>query len=158
MRAIANSKMPVIAAVGHEIDTTLVDYVADKRASTPTGAAELATVDVREIRQKFQDCIDLMNDSLKEQVEDMKEDVASLSEELHEAIQDKLDFLAREVKSRKDQLEALNPKQVLNRGYSISTNEKGQVIGSVKDVKPGEKIKTSLKDGNVVSTVESVED
>ena len=150
--------MPVIAAVGHEIDVTLVDYVADKRASTPTGAAELATVDMREIIQKFQDSIETMNSALKDQVEDMKEDVTSLSEELHEAMQDKLEYLAREIKSRKDQLEALNPKQVLNRGYSISMNEKGQVIASIKDVKPGEKIKTSLKDGNVTSTVTSVED
>ena len=150
--------MPVIAAVGHEIDVTLVDYVADKRASTPTGAAELSTVDMREIIQKFQDSIETMNSALKDQVEDMKEDVASLSEELHEAMQDKLDYLAREIKSRKDQLEALNPKQVLNRGYSISMNEKGQVISSIKDLKPGEKIKTSLKDGNVTSTVTSVED
>jgi exodeoxyribonuclease VII large subunit len=100
----------------------------------------------------------MMNDALREQVEDMKDDVSSLSEELHEAMKDKLDFLAREVKSRKDQLEALNPKQVLSRGYSISMNEKGQVIASVKDVKPGEKIKTSLKDGNITSTIESVED
>ena len=150
--------MPVIAAVGHEIDVTLVDYVADKRASTPTGAAELATVDMREIIQSFQDSIDTMNRALREQVNDMKDDVASLSEELHEAMQDKLDYLAREIKGRKDQLEALNPKQVLNRGYSISMNEKGQVVSSVKDVKPGEKIKTSLKDGSVLSTVDSVED
>ena len=158
VRSIANSKMPVIAAVGHEIDVTLVDYVADKRASTPTGAAELATVDMREIIQNFQDSIDTMNRALREQVEDMKEDVASLCEELKEAMEEKLEYLAREIKSRKDQLEALNPKQVLKRGYSISMNEKGQVVSSVKDVKPGEKIKTSLKDGSVLSTVDSVED
>ncbi len=158
VRAIANSKMPVIAAVGHEIDVTLVDYVADKRASTPTGAAELATVDMREIIQNFQDSIDTMNRALREQVQDMKDDVASLSEELQEAMNDKIDYLTREVKNRKDQLEALNPKQVLSRGYSISTNDKGQVIGSIRDVKPGEKIKTSLKDGYITSTVESTED
>lgn len=158
VRAIASSKMPVIAAVGHEIDSTLVDYVADKRASTPTGAAELATVDVREIKQKFQDSLDLMADSLKEQVSDMKEQLKILSEDLNQNIQDKFEYLKKEILVRKGQLEALNPKQVLNRGYSISTNENGQVIKSTKDVKTGEKIKTTLKDGTIISTIDNVEE
>ena len=158
VRAIANSKMPVIAAVGHEIDTTLVDYVADKRASTPTGAAELATVDMREIQQKFQDSIERMQEALRGRVEDMKDDVASLSEELQEAMKDKIEFLKLEVKRRKDQLNALNPRQVLNRGYSISTTKDGKVIKTIKDVKPGQEIITSLNDGTINSTVNKVEE
>ena len=158
VRAIANSKMPVIAAVGHEIDTTLVDYVADKRASTPTGAAELATVDMREIQQMFQYSLDTMNEALLSRVQDMKDDVSSLSEELNESIKDKLDYLNRELKARKDQLEALNPKKVLDRGYSISVDKDGRVIKSVKDVKVGEEITTSMKDGTIISTVEKVEE
>ena len=158
VRAIANSKMPVIAAVGHEIDTTLVDYVADKRASTPTGAAELATVDMREIQQAFQYSLDTMKEALISRVKDMKDDVTSLSEELHESIKEKLEYLSREIKSKGDQLEALNPKKVLNRGYSISTSKDGRVIKSVADVNPGEEIITSVADGTIVSTVEKVEE
>ena len=158
VRAIANSKMPVIAAVGHEIDTTLVDYVADKRASTPTGAAELATVDMREIQQMFQYSLDTMKEALLSRVQDMKDDVSSLNEELNESIKDKLDYLNRELKAKKDQLEALNPKKVLDRGYSISVDKGGRVIKSVKDVKVGEEITTSMKDGTIISTVEKVEE
>ena len=158
VRAVAESKMPVIAAVGHEVDTTLVDYVADKRASTPTGAAELATVDMREIQQKFQYCIDTMRDSLVEIVQDMKDDVSSLSEELNEAIKDKIDYLSREVQNRAKQLDALNPKKVLNRGYSISQTSDGKVIGSIKGVQKGQTIITTVKDGTINSTVEKVED
>ena len=65
VRAIANSKMPVIACIGHEIDSTLVDFVADKRASTPTAAAELATVDRREIEEKLSFALQDMEESLK---------------------------------------------------------------------------------------------
>ena len=116
VRAVATSKMPVIAAVGHEIDTTLVDYVADKRASTPTGAAELATVDMREIQQKFQYSIDTMKKSLLEIVEDEKENLENLKDELNQAIVDLLDEYKRQLKAKKDQLMVLNPKQVLKRG------------------------------------------
>ena len=158
VRAIAESKMPVIAAVGHEVDTTLVDYVADKRASTPTGAAELATVDMREIQQKFQYCIDTMRDSLVEIVQNMKDEVSSLSEELNESIKDKIDYLSREVQNRAKQLEALNPKKVLNRGYSISQTSDGKVIGSIKEVQKGQTIITTVKDGTINSTVDKVED
>ena len=158
VRAIANSKMPVIAAVGHEIDITLVDYVADKRASTPTGAAELATVDMREIQQMFQYSLDTMKDAIYGQVQDMKDDVSSLNEELNEAIKDKIDYLSRDLKAKKDQLEALNPKKVLSRGYSISSSKDGKVISSVKDIKEGQEIITTVKDGTIISTVESVEE
>ena len=158
VRAIATSKMPVIAAVGHEIDTTLVDYVADKRASTPTGAAELATVDMREIQQKFQYSIDTMKKSLVEIVEDAKEELFTLKDELDESVKDVIDDLKRELKSKKDQLMVLNPKQVLERGYSITEDENGRVISSIKDVKVGSKMKTITKHGTINSTVDNVEE
>ena len=158
VRAIATSKMPVIAAVGHEIDTTLVDFVADKRASTPTGAAELATVDMREIEQKFQYDLEAMQNALFEIVGDMKEDVASLSEELNESIEDKIENLKVELAHRNERLKILNPKQVLSRGYSISMNKDGKVITSKKDVKQGDQIVTAINDGTIYSTVDKTED
>ena len=158
VRAIATSKMPVIAAVGHEIDTTLVDYVADKRASTPTGAAELATVDMREIEQKFQYSIDAMQKSLLEIVSDAKEDLENLKDELSQAIEDKIEDLKRDLKNKKEQLTMLNPKQVLQRGYSITEDENGKVVSSIKNVKQGSKIKTITNEGTIHSTVDNVEE
>ena len=158
VRAIANSKMPVIAAVGHEIDTTLVDYVADKRASTPTGAAELATVDMREIEQTLQFQIEAMQDAVKEKLEDAQDELASLSEEMKLAIDNKVEQTATEIKNYKNRLEALNPKQVLKRGYSISMTKDGKVVTSVKDIKQDEEIQTSLSDGTIYSKVTKVED
>ena len=158
VRAIATSKMPVIAAVGHEIDITLVDYVADKRASTPTAAAELATVDMREIQQKFQDSLDDMKQAIIEIVEEQKEDVSSLCEDLENAIRDKIDYLKQEINNRDKQLEALNPRRVLSRGYSISQDESGKVVTSIKDIKPGQKVITTVNDGTIHSTVDKVEE
>lgn len=158
VRAIANSKMPVIAAVGHEIDSTLVDYVADKRASTPTGAAELATVDRREIEQRFDDIIEDMNASLKDKVEDMKQELSSLNEDLDEVMRDIISNYQQSIKSYDERLEALSPLRVLERGFSISETEDGRVIKSVKDIHKGENIKTRIKDGTIISTVEEVEE
>ena len=155
VRAIAKSKMPVIAAVGHEIDITLVDYVADKRASTPTGAAELATVDMREIQQKFQYAIDTMKTSVVQCLEDMKEDVSEAKQELNESIKELIEDLKRDIANRQSQLEMINPKQIFKRGYSISLNEKGQAITSISDLKEGEKLMTVVEDGTIISTVES---
>ena len=156
VRAIATSKMPVIAAVGHEIDTTLVDYVADKRASTPTGAAELATIDMREIELHFQNCIDDMKEAIYGQLDDMKEDISSYKEDLHEIMLNQLNDMALKLDSNKKQLEALNPKKILSRGYSITMDDEGKVLTSSKGL-VGKKIQTVMADGLVHSTVDKVE-
>ena len=153
VRAVATSKMPIIAAVGHEIDTTLIDYIADKRASTPTGAAELATVDRREIENFFSQSMLLMEQSLVEIVEEKKEDVSTLMEDLNESLKDLLQHQVDEVDKYSKQLEILNPKAVLSRGYSISIDENGKAIKSVKDVKENQTIVTMLEDGEISSTV-----
>ena len=154
VRAIATSKMPVISAVGHEIDSTLVDFVADKRASTPTGAAELATVDRREIEKEFAYAQMTMEQSLFKNIESKKEDVDSLKEEINETINLKIERMHEKLDNYKKQLEMLNPKNVLKRGYTISTDENGKVLISSKDVKKGDKIITHTLDGKIVSEVQ----
>ena len=153
VRAIATSKMPVIAAVGHEIDSTLVDFVADKRASTPTGAAELATVDQREIRLHLANSIEEMSDSIREILVDMEEDLEASKEDLNNSIKDYIEELSLELEHKKNQLELISPKNILNRGYSISLDENGNVISNINQIDIGQKIKTIVKDGTVESVV-----
>ena len=157
VRAVAKSKMPIIAAVGHEIDTTLIDYIADKRASTPTGAAELATVDRREIENFFSQSMLLMEQALYEYVDEQKEDVANLKEELDESLKDLLEYQVQEVEKYSKQLEILNPRAVLSRGYSISLDENGKPIRDIKDVKEHQKIKTIVENGEFTSEVIKIE-
>ena len=158
VRAIANSKMPVIACIGHEIDTTLVDYVADKRASTPTGAAELATVDRREIEQKLSFALEDMEESLKNRIQGMKDDLSSFKEDLDMEIRQLVAHYQQLLDHKKVTLEALNPDNVIKRGFSLTVDEQGKPITSVKDINKGNKIKTILKDGNVISEVLDTED
>ena len=153
VRAIATSKMPVIAAVGHEIDSTLVDFVADKRASTPTGAAELATVDIREIEQRLTYSKEELKDAIVSKLDDMKETFTSLKDELNESFKTKLLLLSKDVEMYKQKLIALNPKGVLARGYSISLDENGKAIKDINKVKVGTNIVTILENGKLISEV-----
>ena len=153
VRAISKSKFPIIAAVGHEIDTTLIDYIADKRASTPTGAAELATVDRREIEKEFNYATLSMEQAIANIIKNQKEELESLKEEIKDSLLEKLDSQKEELKHLEAQLELLNPKSVLSRGYSISLDENGKTISSVKQIKPEHKIRTIVSDGEVLSKV-----
>ena len=153
VRAVANSKMPIIAAVGHEIDMTLIDYVADKRASTPTGAAELATVDKREIEKEFSYASLTMEQAITNLVSDKKEEIETLKEDLLEALQSKVEDKKTELNHLKVQLELLNPKNVLSRGYSLSLDEKGKPITSINQIKENQVLNTLLSDGELTSRV-----
>ena len=157
VRAIAGSKMPVIACIGHEIDSTLVDFVADKRASTPTGAAELATVDQREIIQHLAYAVNDMEEAIKNRLDKMEEDLSSYKEDLNNSLLNLVKQQSQLLVHKKATLEALNPNNVINRGYSLTVDEEGHTV-DIKSVKKGQTIKTILKDGTISSTVIDVED
>jgi len=153
VRAIANSKMPVIACIGHEIDSTLVDFVADKRASTPTAAAELATVDRREIEEKLSFALQDMEESLNSRIQGMKDDLSSYKEDLDLEIRQLVSHYKELLAHKKVALEALNPDNVINRGFSLTVDEQGKPVSDIKQVKKGQKIRTILKDGVINSEV-----
>ena len=153
VRAIANSKMPVIAGIGHEIDSTLVDFVADKRASTPTAAAELATVDRREIEEKLSFALQDMEESLKSRIQGMKDDLSSYKEDLDMEIRQLVSHYQELLAHKKATLAALNPDNVINRGFSLTVDEEGKPVSDIKLVKKGQKIRTILKDGIINSEV-----
>ena len=156
VRALATSKMPIIACVGHEIDSTLVDFVADKRASTPTGAAELATIDQREILEHLSFSIQEMEESIRGRVEELKEEVSSCKEDLNQSMLNLLRQEKQLLEHKKATLDALNPENVLSRGYTLTVDENGLPI-KIKNSKPGDKIKTIFKDGSLTSEVKEVE-
>lgn len=156
VRAIAESKIPVIAAVGHEIDSTLVDYVADKRASTPTGAAEFATIDRRELELHFQDALDEMEDCLRNQVEAEQEYLENCKEDLNALIKAKIELLNQKIILRDEQLASLSPTAILKRGYSITLDDSGKPISNAKSQKIGNKITTIYHDGKTVSTIDEI--
>ena len=156
VRAVATSKMPIIAAVGHEIDTTLIDYIADKRASTPTGAAELATIDRREIQKEFDYSLLTMEQAITSLVDAKKEEIDTLKSDLVESIKDKVENQKVELEHLSAQLNLLNPKTILKRGYSITLDENGKSIKSVKDLSRDKEIRTVTYDGEITSRITDI--
>lgn len=154
VRAIANSPIPVIAAVGHEIDSTLVDYVADKRASTPTGAAELATIDIREIEKEFAYSALNLEQALIRNIESKKEEIQSLDEDLTNAIENKINDLRLALDDFEEKLNILSPLSILKRGYLIASKVDGHVVKSINDVSVGDNLKLKTYDGEIEVKVE----
>ena len=179
-RAIYESELPVISAVGHEPDVTISDYVADVRASTPSNAAEIAVPDEADIREL------LANMSIR-QTQAMRKSITRLSTRLDDFkgrrvlkdpmayvdtkrseldhVQDRLVAAAEKLCSANrhkfvalaSALDAMSPLKVLSRGYAIASDAKGKLVKSVGDVAGGDMLSLSVSDGTIKCTVEESE-
>ena len=176
-RAIYDSEIPVISAVGHEPDVTIADYVADLRAATPSNGAELAVPDQNELWAYLTGARMRMGQSLKRLVNMRRRDLERLSRsrclvQPENYIKDRrlqLDYQGermvnawKHTLSRERQrtarlaaaLDALSPLKVLGRGYSIAMDEKGGVISSVHSVELGDPFELRMEDGTLKCRVE----
>lgn len=174
-RAIYNSKIPVISAVGHETDFTIADFVADLRAPTPSAAAELAVPDIEEIRRKLETYNQRYKISLKKKIEFMKlryqkcmsskvftDPTAKIKEQyinLDIIIKNLENLTTNKVKDLKtksveliSKLDTLSPLKTLTRGYSI-TQKQGKTIKSVKEVKTDDTLDIRFIDGEIKTKV-----
>ena len=168
-RAIYDSKIPIISAVGHETDFSISDFVADLRAPTPSAAAELAVPDIYEIKQKILGYQNRLRISLVKKVEllQMRYEKCMASSAFKEPtrkIQDRYLILEKYINRLQDsiktkyemekttyikvvaKLDAYSPLKTLARGYSI-TEKQGNIIKSVTDLKKGDEILIHLVDG-----------
>ena len=177
-RAIYNCKIPVISAVGHEIDFTIADFVADKRAETPTGAAEIAVpskadllklINQLEIRSsKNMNNILETNKKILDRIKSSY--ILSNPMSIYEIKEQKLDNLIDKTntiinlylnnKNNKysnliNKLGVLNPLNTLKRGYSISKID-NKVISDIKDVKVNDTLNIKVSNGEIISTVKEI--
>lgn len=155
VRAIAKSKMPVISAVGHEIDSTLTDFVADLKVSTPTGAAVAATIDQRELKSQFNYTRMMLDKTLMDKVDEMKEGLKLTKDEFHSSIEDYMTEKRENLKLLKQKLELLNPINILKRGYSI-VEVNGKTINSIANIQPGNTMNIQMFDGTIISEVKEI--
>ncbi len=178
--AVSRSRIPVISAVGHETDVTICDLVADRRAPTPSAAAELAVPETAELKQKFNNVITreaavLMGriDAKKKELdrlaasrvltspaasfEDRSVTVDRLSDRLARAQNNILEKKTALLKSGAASLSALNPMAVLSRGYGAVFAADGSVIKSVESLSVGDTVKLTLSDGDALCGIKEIE-
>lgn len=176
-RAIYESELPVISAVGHEPDVTIADYVADARASTPSNAAEIAVPDQAELRRWLRGAEERMAQSEQQRLESFRQKLDALAgkrvltdqlayvqdkrmELIH--VQQRLGDLSGILLGQKRQrfmalaasLDAMSPLKVLGRGYAMAQNEAGQILKSYRDVEAGERLSVTLGEGGFTCRVE----
>ena len=180
-RAIYASQIPVISAVGHEPDVTISDYVADRRASTPSNAAEIAVPDKNEMLDVLRSYDIRSAQAMTKLLDRLKERLSSLKSkrvlsdpsvyidnrriELDHG-RDRLISAQERALSAKRQsyvrlaasLDAMSPLRVLSRGYAIASKQDGEPVRSVKGLETGEHISLRLADGSADCLVESVSD
>ncbi len=152
-RAVYNCPIPVISAVGHEIDFSISDFVADRRAETPTAAAEMAVPDLREIREKLEKQRDNLLSGLNSKVNTDRLKAEGYMVEIRTFMEKRMAEYSHKLETMKLLLEENNPAAVLKKGYGILEDMSGKVISSVKDIKEGGRYLLSLKDGRAVFTI-----
>lgn len=153
-RAVANSKIPIISAVGHETDFTICDFVADLRAPTPSAAAELAVPDVRELMAYVSGSAWRMKKSLGLEMHRMQID--RMVDRMNGKMKQSVNTARMQLAEQTAALHAFSPLRVLGRGYTVALNEKGESIRTVEQVEPGEPLRLILQDGRLSCTVNEV--
>lgn len=176
VRAVFNSSIPTISAVGHETDFTLSDFAADLRAPTPSAAAELAVPDINEllisvneadiylknriseIIERYSTAVDLLSSRIESRnpltALSMNENrIDSIFSDISEKYRTLISVKEHKLSETASVIEALNPLAVLLRGFSI-VYKQDELIDSVKKLKSGDEIKIHLSDGEISATVE----
>lgn len=181
IRTIFNCKKPVISAVGHEIDTMLTDYVADKRAATPTAGAELSSVSMDEIKEFLNQAEKKLNKNILEEISaekvqlehfkkeleyynpanritTLKENLENLKKSLDEKIVSIFKYNKQLLDFKRQSLEIINPNSILDRGYSIIYNDKNEIVKDIKTVNVGDSLKLRVSNGEIISDVKEIID
>jgi exodeoxyribonuclease VII large subunit len=177
-RAIRSSTIPVLVGVGHESDFTIADFAADRRAPTPTAAAELATPSRAELLAGLADCVRSLSREMRRRLQyatqaldgcskrlvhpaqrlrHAEQSLVQLRTRLALALGHRVHRCSAQLERLQASLAGLDPTAVLGRGYSITRNAAGQVLRDAAGAREGERIFTTLAQGSLQSEVKKRE-
>ena len=179
-QAVFDCTVPVISAVGHETDTTIIDYVADMRAPTPSAAAELAVTDMRDILSGLALTAQRLQQGMEQRIRDNRQKLAqkklrlqlvspgarireqkmyalSLEEQLHNRMRGLLQDKRHRMAIYVERMKGLSPLEKLNSGFSYVADEEEKNIRSISQVREGQVLTIHMKDGTARTKVLSTE-
>ena len=179
-QAVFDCTVPVISAVGHETDTTIIDYVADMRAPTPSAAAELAVTDVRDILSGLALTAQRLQQGMEQRIRDNRQKLAqkklrlqlvspgarireqkmyalSLEEQLHNRMRGLLQDKRHRMAIYVERMKGLSPLEKLNSGFSYVADEEEKNVRSISQVREGQILTIHMKDGTARTKVLSTE-
>lgn len=177
-RAAFEAKTPLVSAIGHEIDFSILDFVADMRAPTPSAAAELTTPDFYEylakntkiytnIKRQLQNYINLCYNNLKSKVQshsmkktmllynELSDGLIKLNKDMSKIASSKILACENNLQHAASVAETVSPLKVIARGYAVLEMH-GETVTSVKGLKSGDNLNIRMRDGNVLCNVDSV--
>lgn len=178
-RAVYECATPIVSAVGHETDTTIIDYVSDLRAPTPSAAAELAVPDINLVIRRIDDYGELLRARLRDNIQekrarlklmelrlksqdpiqimlDSRQRLMQLQERMNALMDTKTERAGTNVRLYAQRLSDLSPLKQLERGYAYVSDEEGKGISSIGQVSEGSGINISLKDGDMSAVVTGI--
>ena len=179
-RAVYDCKIPVISAVGHETDTTIIDYVADLRAPTPSAAAELAVPDMRIVLGQLQGYEEALEAAMEQimalcrqrvdsyarvfrhlnpqsRLNDRRQRLMEVEDRLRLGMERRIEQAKSELAIRTQQLEGVSPLRQLERGYAYVSDEDGHGVASAEQVTVGQHLFLDVKDGMIESEVTAIQ-
>ncbi len=156
-RAIFNSALPVISAVGHQTDYTIADFVADRRAPTPSAAAEIVMPSRLELDERIENFLTHLWRNLMDFVPEHAQRIDGLIEQATRALRQRVRAEEMRFSSVLNEMDALSPLAVLKRGYSVTTAlDNDKCVFSANSLKKGELVKTRLSKGAFISEITQI--
>ncbi len=153
VRAVASSRTPTLLAIGHERDESLAELVSDKRASTPSNAAELLVPDKKDEISGLEQLLERLGNDVNDFISNNESAISDYKLDLSDNLSRSLKMFEQRLKMKSDLLESAHPKNLMNRGF-VFVQKDNKIVKFAKDLNQGDRLLLSFSDGNITTKVE----